>query len=42
MDEFSYFDLAHFGQSVGAKLIDDGQQHLVTGDVTEMNPAQTQ
>lgn len=37
----THSDLAHLGHGVGAQLVHDRQQHLVTGDLTEMDPGRS-
>jgi len=39
---FTDSDFRHFWERVGPQLIDDGQQHLVTGDLTKMDPGRKQ
>lgn len=38
----TYSDLADFGERIGLQLVDDGHQHLVTGDLTKMDPESKQ
>lgn len=38
--EVTYSDLLHLGDGVGPQLIDDGQQHLVAGDLAEVDPGE--
>lgn len=36
--DVTYSDFAHFRESIGPELIYDRQQHLVTGDLTKVDP----
>lgn len=37
----THSDLAHLGHGVGAQLVHDRQQHLVTGDLPKMDPGRS-